>query len=465
MIVVWSEEPEQIRQFISGEELIETEDNFYEVLRFLSRHHLGFGKYNKNDPKAYQVVVKLLWEDNKLNTTHQKVFQDYEDNSRQCGLIYAIKMPYRWALVWVKIHNSKYVEIHQIDSKPREIGRLKETQLDEIKRNICLMLSLENTDDLASSFRYWMPVMEDENLSNEALLIVNLKQILEAYHWHGYGLRCENIKFNYHKLVTGFSDFRRAFHTHLVEGSPEPQEVMEVHEETPEPAKRPPTEDLPLRKRTRRGGEEEQTPKPKEVKEKVVDTVIHENQPCYVTVENLEQIKHEIKYDPKKLKQMVKDFQTKYEEIQAKFYSRWARQSGSNDVDEEDESSFSMYGPTQAEYEILISQEVVATKTLLKKLSHMDIFPNQQQMRAISNARRWINQRFKYDPATKTVQYLRDSNVVIPDYLDIPYIVIATHLHFDCLPPLLTYNHVRRNWYISKKTVDYIIAQCEYCNH
>ncbi|KAH3669379.1 hypothetical protein OGAPHI_001500 [Ogataea philodendri] len=469
MVVVWSEEPRQRRQTAIADDLLDTEDNFYDLLRFVSRHFLGFGKYNSPAKEASQLVVKLKWEDFKLTTSHMNVFQERSADLRQCGLIYAIKLRYSWTLIWVKIHNSKFVEITQIDSKPREIAQLTERQLAEIKQHICVMLDIPGLDQLVYTFRYWMPVMEDENLSNDNLLVINLQQLLSGYQWHGFELKPENIEYEYQSLVNGLTELKRAYHKHLVEGSPEPVEVVEVAEKTPEPTKRGASEDTPLRKRTRRGGEDDNHhhphPKPKVVKEKVVDTSGHDNQPCYVTVDNLETIKQQIKYDPKKLKDMVKEFQTKYEDIQARFYSRWAKQSGSDvEEEEEDETSFSMYGPTQAEYEILISQEVVATKTLLKKLSHMDIFPNQQQMRAISNARRWINQRFKFDPATKTVQYLRDSNVVIPDYLDIPYIVIATHLHFDCLAPLLTYNHVRRNWYISKKTVDYIIAQCEFCN-
>ncbi|GME96221.1 unnamed protein product [Ambrosiozyma monospora] len=158
-------------------------------------------------------------------------------------------------------------------------------------------------------------------------------------------------------------------------------------------------------------------------------------------------------------------YKEKYDEIQTKFYSRWAGSDAvaGEPITSQDEYVFPMYGPTQIEFEILIVPEVVATKSLLLKLKRLNIFPTQQQMRSISNARRWINQRFKYDRKHGCVIYLRDSEVIIPDYDDVPYIVLATHLHYRCLSDVFTYNIVRKQWYISKKSVEYILERCPLC--
>ncbi|GME75099.1 unnamed protein product [Ambrosiozyma monospora] len=114
-----------------------------------------------------------------------------------------------------------------------------------------------------------------------------------------------------------------------------------------------------------------------------------------VTMDNLNLIKMAVAQQYPWTINVATHYKEKYDEIQTKFYSRWAGSDAvaGEPITSQDEYVFPMYGPTQIEFEILIVPEVVATKSLLLKLKRLNIFPTQQQMRSISNARRGYHSR------------------------------------------------------------------------
>jgi hypothetical protein len=184
-----------------------------------------------------------------------------------------------------------------------------------------------------------------------------------------------------------------------------------------------------------------------------------------VTLDNLASIKQTIDYDPKKMSELVDLYIDTYNKVEALLLDKWSRINSFSKIDSETfEPPFLIYGPSQIELEILREDEIIATNTLKEKIKKYNVSLNTKTMRYLTSSRRWINQRFKLNKKLKNVYYTRDVDLIVPDYQDIPYIVLATHLAYNCLTGTETFDIIHQNWYISRKMVSFIISQCCKCH-
>ncbi|GMM44920.1 hypothetical protein DAPK24_014950 [Pichia kluyveri] len=183
-----------------------------------------------------------------------------------------------------------------------------------------------------------------------------------------------------------------------------------------------------------------------------------------VTLENLETIKQSINYDKNKMLQIVEEYTKVYNEVEALLLDKWSRvELFSKTSNVSKDPPFLIYGPSQIELEILRENGIIATNTLKDKIKKYNVTLNTRTMRYLTSSRRWINQRFKYNKKLNIVYYTRDPNMIIPDYTDVPYIVMATHLAYGCSPSNVTFDIIHQNWYISRKMVSFIIGLCDKC--
>lgn len=185
-----------------------------------------------------------------------------------------------------------------------------------------------------------------------------------------------------------------------------------------------------------------------------------------VTLENLETIKQSINYDKNKMSQIVEEYTKVYNEVEALLLDKWSRvELFSKTSNVSKDPPFLIYGPSQIELEILRENGIIATNTLKDKIKKYNVTLNTRTMRYLTSSRRWINQRFKYNKKLNIVYYTRDPNMIIPDYTDVPYIVMATHLAYGCSPSNVTFDIIHQNWYISRKMVSFIIGLCDKCGN
>lgn len=185
-----------------------------------------------------------------------------------------------------------------------------------------------------------------------------------------------------------------------------------------------------------------------------------------VTLENLETIKQSINYDKNKMLQIVEEYTKVYNEVEALLLDKWSRvELFSKTSNVSKDPPFLIYGPSQIELEILRENGIIATNTLKDKIKKYNVTLNTRTMRYLTSSRRWINQRFKYNKKLNIVYYTRDPNMIIPDYTDVPYIVMATHLAYGCSPSNVTFDIIHQNWYISRKMVSFIIGLCDKCGN
>lgn len=185
-----------------------------------------------------------------------------------------------------------------------------------------------------------------------------------------------------------------------------------------------------------------------------------------VTLENLETIKQSINYDKNKMLQIVEEYTNVYNEVEALLLDKWSRvELFSKTSNVSKDPPFLIYGPSQIELEILRENGIIATNTLKDKIKKYNVTLNTRTMRYLTSSRRWINQRFKYNKKLNIVYYTRDPNMIIPDYTDVPYIVMATHLAYGCSPSNVTFDIIHQNWYISRKMVSFIIGLCDKCGN
>ena len=183
-----------------------------------------------------------------------------------------------------------------------------------------------------------------------------------------------------------------------------------------------------------------------------------------VTLENLETIKQSINYDKNKMLQIVEEYTKVYNEVEALLLDKWSRvELFSKTSNVSKDPPFLIYGPSQIELEILRENGIIATNTLKDKIKKYNVTLNTRTMRYLTSSRRWINQRFKYNKKLNIVYYTRDPNMIIPDYTDVPHIVMATHLAYGCSPSNVTFDIIHQNWYISRKMVSFIIGLCDKC--
>lgn len=454
---------------------------------------------NEEDPVVKKMLDRIMHQITK-SMGFSRAAKDVIDK-RQFALVIATHLHLAWTLIWVKFTNvDRFAYAYQIDCKPRFIGELSYNLRLFLELLVRRILEVDSETDMILQYQYVMPQLESEEHSNDQLLVSDIGNILKGYQENGFNIDETNIHFSeiadLDLLKTSKREKESKSLALLVKKRGRPRtkgmnsiEEMDISVPETQVTRRGPgrprsrknkrrkmvqeiVEDgiNPLSRNAHRVKTRGKTKKntevePSNITRRLLRRSAEALYPGYVTYKNLEEIKKQIPYDSVKLQQLVDNFKITYEKIQRRFYSRWA---GST-VDEDKENLkmtsqvFPMYGPTQVEFEILLRHQVVTTKNLMAKLTGLGINPTKSEMRSISNARRWINQRFRYDTHRKCVYYLRNPKVVIPDYNDVPYIVMATHLHYNCCDAFTTHNLLKSCWYISHKCVNYIISQCSQC--
>lgn len=370
-----------------------------------------------------------------------------EAELRRYSLVIATHLSTGWTLLWVQFTSVRpFVYIHQVDCLPQFANRISFNLMQAMKLIVANVLSIDQ-DELAVKYDYVVPYLEDEKYSSDALLIANINAIATAYQYYGYNLQTNQL-----------SSFKKQTADELLEYREIPIETIDGGEELElEDGEELPDDNsfmeqvVPV--------VVEIAPPPKKavaVETAATHKLYHGSKssiyPIYVTKDNFDECKRNLHCDPKKIHILVDQYKQAYDIHQYKFYSRW---TGNRLAD--DEMDFPIYGPTQIEYEILSRQEIVATASLLAKLREIGLNPDRKQMRSISNARRWINQRFRYNTEKRAVYYMRDREVVVPDYNDVPVIILCTYIHYNMPSPSEVYSVVRRNWYINKHAVQFVL--------
>ncbi len=434
------------------------------------------------------------------------IISQYDDETvqRKFSLIIVPRLKQSWSLLWIQFtSNKKFINVRQIDTRPKYVSEISYNLKVFTRALLKTVLSIPEKEDIVLQYSHMTPFLESEELTNDKLLISNIWTILEGYQKYGFNIdprkvllrpapvqltsdTLESIRDRASKepseldddykdeiilTNTGTHPFlenidgdkrtkNRRRQSAIIDIQNRQQESVSM-DESPAEGKHSNSDNeeyIALEQKRRR-------------KDTVSSTGLQNNllnrryNEPYVTDKNLKSIRENLPYDKEKLKVLLKEFEDVYNNIQKQFYSRWSNNAPTDERLSARSFVFPMYGPTQIEYEILTSFGVIATKNLLRKLAGLNIYPNKQQMRAISNARRWINQRFRCDFSRGCVYYLRNPHVLIPSYRDIPYIILATHLHYHCCDGFDTHNRLKGGWYISRKCVDWVISRCYKCEH
>lgn len=459
---------------------------------------------NDKDPIVRRMLKKVLPKlQNFINIITR---YDNPTAQRKFSLIIVPRLKQSWSLLWIQFTNhKKFINLRQIDTRPKYISEIPYNLKTFTRALLKSVLRIPENEEIILQYSHVTPFLESERFSNDELLISNIWAILKGYEQCGFNidpkaalLRSTPIPFSCENL----EDVRNRVSVESSEMDEKPNNEIALINTGAYPL----LEDVNNDEKNKKGSkqfvitdsEDRQSksesinelptvhgvkhPRASENKEYIslerkkkrtnmnALTGAHNSQgrkysEPYVTDKNLKSIKEHIPYDKEKLQELLLEFEEVYNNIQKQFYSRWSNSSPTDERLSARSFVFPMYGPTQIEYEILTNYGVVATKNLLRKLAELDIYPNKQQMRAISNARRWINQRFRCDFDRGCVYYLRNPHVLIPSYKDIPYIILATHLYYNCCDGFDTHNRLKGGWYISRKCVDWVISRCYKCEH
>jgi hypothetical protein len=183
------------------------------------------------------------------------------------------------------------------------------------------------------------------------------------------------------------------------------------------------------------------------------------------TLDNLAEVKREMDRNNKDMLKIVEQYKENYNRVEAQLLDKWARvEMFSKAEDAKKEPPFLIYGPSQIELEILLQHGVIATNSLKEKIKKYNVTLTTRTMRYLTSSRRWINQRFKLNSKLKCVYYTRDPTMIIPDFNDVPYIVLATHIAYGCISSEETFDIIHKTWYISRKMVSFIIDLCNKCH-
>ena len=421
---------------------------------------------------------------------------DAQDNNivprlRTRCLIMPIKLAEIWTLVWVKFSKfTKYLEVFQLSECPLQDDRLSYRSQEFIKYLLLDLFNLSAPNDLMFSYRYI-----SHNLTfcttKDSAIVKSIQSILKGYQLNGFNvspsalpiLEFEEEKSSARQTrslpLMELKDIREfnlkhvkraqkavtyplipARNSELRKRSGANSAKIYCNINSQEAGNDGNTKGRTANKRTRQPAVEEKlkvsvpAPKPSSnVSSKVM-----------VTLENLANIKKTINYDETKMSELVEEYVLTYNKVEAFLLDKWSRVNlfSKNEVPEAG-LPFLIYGPSQIELEIIREGGIIATNTLKNKIKKYNVTLTTRTMRYLTSSRRWINQRFKLNRRIKGVYYTRDVNLIIPDYRDVPYIVMATHLAYDCLSPEETFEIIHRNWYISRKMVSFIIADCYKC--
>lgn len=455
-------------------------------------------------PKAVELDLKQLKE---LLLPFKRAIHEELDlssentvpNLRTRCLIMPIKLSKTWTLVWVKFSKiTKYLEMFQLSGSIAQDDRLSYRSQEFIKSLLVDLFGLQSDDELMFSYRY-IP----NNLNsgaNENLAIVKLIQgIVKGYQQCGFNvspsslpaLQLDEAKANLrHTRSLPLMELKdvRDYNSKNVRRAPKavantvaPGKNSELRrrgvaastkiycntnsQDAPSYSSHSHTTSngngrgRPPSKKTRQLAAEE---KPKI--SAPVSKSSNANSKVVVTLENLASIKKTIDYDEKRMSELVEAYVLTYNQVEAFLLDKWSRVNlfSKSEIPEAG-LPFLIYGPSQIELEIIREGGIIATNTLKNKIKKYNVTLTTRTMRYLTSSRRWINQRFKLNRKIKSVYYTRDVNLIIPDYRDVPYIVMATHLAYNCLAPEETFEIIHKNWYISRKMVSFIIAECYKC--
>lgn len=416
---------------------------------------------------------------------------DIVPSLRNRCLIMPIKLARIWTVVWVKFSKlTKYLEVFQLSGCPLQDDRLCYRSQEFIKSLLLDLFNLSAPNDLMFSYRY-IPSNLDFSSSKDTAIVKSIQSILKGYQLNGFNvspwtlpiLDFEEEKANARQTrslpLMELKDIREFNLKNVkrmpkaVEHVPLPARNLEIRRRSgassakiycnissQEAGTDGNTKGKTNNKRTRLPAVEEK-PKPSVTISKPSSNA---NSKVVVTLENLANIKKTINYDTTKMLELVEQYVLTYNQVEAFLLDKWSRVNlfSKSEVPEAG-LPFLIYGPSQIELEIIREGGIIATNTLKNKIKKYNVTLTTRTMRYLTSSRRWINQRFKLNRKIKGVYYTRDVNLIIPDYRDVPYIVMATHLEYDCLPPEETFEIIHRNWYISRKMVSFIIAECYKC--
>lgn len=416
-------------------------------------------------------------------------------------LLMPIKLTNNWTLMWIKFSKfQKLFEMIQISSLSDDSDKLSFRSQQFIKWTISDLLSLENHNDLFYNFEYVK--MHTNDQPEDLSTIRTLQRILKGYQDCGFNVSMQILPELSHDEMQGPSKSTRTRTLPLLELE-NIQEINSLYLKrrsksnlpTPPPTretKKRPAElkmkvnfntdgdgnlvkSLPAAKKARASTDTGVKPKrgrkPRDqIIMKVAPNGNHAyvgdyDKKVYVTLENLNSIKENIDYDNKEMEELVELYTKTYDHVEAMLLDKWSKaKEFSKNIPPDFEPPFLIYGPSQIEFEILKADGIIATNSLKQKIKKYDVILSTKTMRSLTSSRRWINQRFKFDPKLEEVFYTRDTNLIIPDYRDIPYIVIATHVHYSHMNADDTFEVTHKNWYISRKMVQFIVGKCTKCS-
>ncbi|GMG56529.1 unnamed protein product [Ambrosiozyma monospora] len=149
-----------------------------------------FNKFPKNDyiDNENALVIKLLPKIVAYLTNLKQMISNNIKPLKYFGLIIPFNNGICWSLLWIQFptSNSKYVTIYQVDPRTNHLNGLNYNLKYLTKLILCYLLDIGDVDDVTCNFHYVRPVMEDENLNDEDLVIYNTIKLLKGYENHGY---------------------------------------------------------------------------------------------------------------------------------------------------------------------------------------------------------------------------------------------------------------------------------------
>lgn len=444
-------------------------------------------------------IVELLQPFKRGITTEIVDTSDVLTDFRTRTLLIPVKLTKNWTLIWIKFSKfNKLFEMIQISTTENETDKISYKSQQFLKWIIADLLSLDDPDELCYNYSYVK--MFENDLIEDLNLIRILQRIIKGYQDYGFNVNIKNLpQINKEEIQESLGKTRTRSLPLL-----ELKDIQEINNLYLEKGTRanlptpPPTRDarkrpaeLKLRsnfstdvdgnlvkayipaKKVKPSVETTKSKRGRKPRDQIIMKVApntnnsHINEydkKIYVTLDNLNSIKENLDYDKKEMEDLVELYTTTYDYVEAMLLDKWSKaREFSKNVPPNFEPPFLIYGPSQIEFEILKSDGIIATNSLKQKIKKYGVVLSTKTMRSLTSSRRWINQRFKFDPKLKEVYYTRDTNLIIPDYRDIPYIVLATHSYYGHMSADETFEVTHKNWYISRKMVQFIVSRCSKC--
>ncbi|GME95719.1 unnamed protein product [Ambrosiozyma monospora] len=142
-----------------------------------------FNKFPKNEfiNNENALVIKLLPKIVAYLTNLKQMISNNIKPLRYFGLIIPFNNGNCWSLLWLKFptSDSKYVTIYQVDPRTNHLNGLNYNLKYLTKLILCYLLDIEDIDDVTCNFHYVRPVLEDENLNDQDLVIYNTIKLLK----------------------------------------------------------------------------------------------------------------------------------------------------------------------------------------------------------------------------------------------------------------------------------------------